>query len=411
MYSYLTLFNMAVYWRCPQRLVQKIIKRSCSALATAAVAPGRTLYEHGAVRLPPRDELRERTGGMRNPGMGSVDLVLDGQFHETGAPSIAKDPDHVRRAKLWSTKESKFGVVSLIVTTLDGLVCMVCPQAESGEQSAVKEWGLKEVLAAAGFGLLSDANFTFNYVNEDPSTYIIFAFTVGPTTLKNLREILNHPDATAEQKAFAHQCLRSTKLASQMRIVVENRIRVHRRWAILSHKFRQYLNDGKYSLKLADVVLGLAYVSNVLVLATPLRAPGWVPAGPSAAALAEGVEYGYPGEPASAKVLANYVKKEYVSLRFPGKSSSSVVAARTKLAKKVRKSDVKIARKSSKSEKLVINWTKYAERGDFLWPVEFVRRENSGRRATGSASGGDRVSGSFDELDRAERKRKRRSGP
>jgi hypothetical protein len=88
-YSYLPAFNMAVYWCCPRRYVRKILSACVHPrrlAAAAAVVPGRTQYKQGAVRLPHLDDLQEKMGFTRNPGMYPVDIVLDGEFHETGLP-------------------------------------------------------------------------------------------------------------------------------------------------------------------------------------------------------------------------------------------------------------------------------------------------------------------------------------
>jgi hypothetical protein len=336
---------------------------------------------------------------MHNPGLENVDFCVDGMAFHVPAPSQANDSDG-RRHRLWSGKLRAFVATGLVVKTLNGLICGLSKPAEVPEQASVVDLDLKSKFLELGVGVVSDAGFTFNYVADSAENMIDYGFTVGPKTLQRLQNMASDPSRPADTRQMAVQALHSTKLASQMRIVVENTIGRLRKFRILDSKFRQYLNTGMYSVHLADVMAGLSFVLNRKLLKSPCRADDWSPAGPSA----PGVCYGYPGSPPSAKVFARYIKKvaEQVgsgglgSRQGRGRSPNGTVPAGLRRGRK-RARDGPVDR----SAPISVDWKNYEVVGDYYVQGKLMPKV----RAPVDSRKEHVVVGQYDDLDKAERKR------
>ena len=300
--TYPYLWHLAWQVGEPERYLQKVLRRVSVALSNAASDPALDLLKDGAPKWPTRAELadiRHLQRNMYNPGLEGHDFVIDGMFVRVPVPAQRNDKEDLR-PRLWSRKKGAFGVDCLRICTLQGLIVYLTGPSECGEQATLRDSEVRQWLRDHEAGILSDALFTFNYVN-DTGPRIKHGFTVGPKTLKRLKDTMAG-GAAGWAKKLALQSLHSTRSASQMRIVVENRIGRTRHWAILDSRFRQYGHDGVYSLRLEDVELGIEFLINRQVLLRPCRADTWQPKGLDT----PGATYGYPDTPLRANAVSSW---------------------------------------------------------------------------------------------------------
>lgn len=275
--DYPRTFMMAYTARVPRQYLRKVLKHVESSLWRVCQDPTLTLLEDGVPRVPSRedwDEIKKYQCNMHMPGLEHVECAMDGRSQQVPVPAH----DQEKRRKFWSPKEHKFCVVQLLFVTLFGLIFAATAHSASNEQSILKgNVELLEWLRREQIGIVTDANFIFNYKHGDRSQDIRFCWTVGPKTLRRLRALAEGAGVPDEVRNWAVQMLHSTAAASRMRIVAENDMARLRKWGILTDRFRTYAHDGRYSLNMDRVALGLIFITNRLILDTPLRARDWRP--------------------------------------------------------------------------------------------------------------------------------------
>ena len=216
--------------------------------------------------------LRRTQDKMKNYGMEGVDGAADGIHMEVQCPSTL-------RGVLWAPWEKIFAVCAIVFVDLSGRILYLSPlQRRNNEQHIINDIDLRDLLRSRGMGVVSDAKLCWNTKDTKEEEYIHNWFTVGPLTLKKLRDNCDLVGAWGYLGAFCRRWLRNTKLGSQVRIVVENAIGRARQFKVISHPYRAYhAEDGRYTANLGDVMRIVFTLTNRLIDETPCRADDWMP--------------------------------------------------------------------------------------------------------------------------------------
>jgi hypothetical protein len=306
---YPRLYFAAWALKMPEADLHKSLKRTSAAIARAARDTNLSLGVHGRPTLPTAAELaaiKEKQKGMKNKGLETAEFVVDGEFHPHPAPSIGSDHDDLRKS-LWRAKYNAFGQMIIKVTTLTGIVIYCSPLSTRSEQTLLRESGVLDYCRKTGSGIVTDGGYVVNVRGTKESDLVDAFFTLGPTGIGSARALAAAEGAPGDVREEARRILVSSSMASQMRLVVENRNALECTWAVLSQPFRPALHSGVYSLNLSDVELGLVFIDNRrLLFHKELRAAVWKP---KALTTRPDATYWYPGNRQSAQSVARWLAK------------------------------------------------------------------------------------------------------
>jgi hypothetical protein len=267
---------------------------------------------------------------------------VDGEFHPHPAPSIGSDHDDYRKS-LWRAKYNAFGQMIIKVTTLTGIVIYCSPLSTRSEQTLLRESGVLEYCRKTGSGIVTDGGYVVNVRDTKESDLVDAFFTLGPTGIGSARALAAAEGAPGDVREEARRILVSSSMASQMRLVVENRNALECTWAVLSQPFRQALNSGVYSLNLSDVELGLVFIDNRrLLFHKELRAADWKP---KALTTRPDATYWYPGNRQSAQSVARWLAKKLAEV--PGKAGEKARKKASSAAKKEEMLEANFAARAS----------------------------------------------------------------
>lgn len=219
-------------------------------------------------------------------------VVIDGMHLLVPAPSRSKQND---LKAMYNGKHKCWATMVLVIVDLRGHLLFVSEPYAKTEGQVLHDVGVKEMIKKARIGIIGDALYNFNRVTDDKADNIHCAWTIGPTTLRRVGELLHVDDRSLVPQNIVDEMRRvidSTSLASQLRIVVENSIRRLRCWKILNDCFRArgswQAENGKYSLLQCDVVKVVAWLCQRQLLLKPCRSADWAPSG-----VASGKKYDY----------------------------------------------------------------------------------------------------------------------
>jgi hypothetical protein len=296
--QYLVFWLISFLFRSPRKYLFKIIHRLSVAMGRWARSPSTRGHIHWS---PPGT--RDRLKHMSNFGLEFVDVVFDGIHIHVHCPKS-------QRGDLWASWEKAFCVCVIVGVDLQGRFVYLSPlQRRNEEQGIIKNLNLRSELLARGLGALGDAKFCFNTAATANGEQVRHAFTVGPTTLRKLRE---HAHAPGELGEFCRLWLRNTKIASQNRIVVENSIGRARQWKVIEHAYRAlHDEDGRYTPSFDAIVLIVLTLTQRQLLSHPCRGDEWVPAARKAyeAGEAELRVYNNEQQFPNSKAMSSYLTK------------------------------------------------------------------------------------------------------
>lgn len=162
------------------------------------------------------------------------------------------------------------------------------------------------------------------------------AFSVGPSLVRLTSFVMKHKDAfTDETIAFFQKIWDSTRIASRIRIIVENSVRYARRYRILKLTFRgrstPLLPNNQYGVPMQEILQVVFVLCNFRMLRSGyLRADDWKPKYEEL--IVEGAKWGYPEDALNAPVLQ----------RMAGWKIADAGAAKPLALKKAYKEAVKI---------------------------------------------------------------------
>jgi hypothetical protein len=342
---YPRLYFAAWALKMPEADLHKSLKRTSAAIARAARDTNLSLGVHGRPTLPTAAELaaiKEKQKGMKNKGLETAEFVVDGEFHPHPAPSIGSDHDDLRKS-LWRAKYNAFGQMIIKVTTLTGIVIYCSPLSTRSEQTLLRESGVLEYCRKTGSGIVTDGGYVVNVRGTKESDLVDAFFTLGPTGIGSARALAAAEGAPGDVREEARRILVTSSMASQMRLVVENRNALECTWAVLSQPFRQALNSGVYSLNLSDVELGLVFIDNRrLLFHKELRAADWKP---KALTTRPDATYWYPGNRQSAQSVARWLAKKLAEV--PGKAGEKARKKASSAAKKEEMLEANFAARAS----------------------------------------------------------------
>lgn len=253
--------------------------------------------------------------------------AVDGMHLEVQAPPSSKRSSMKR---LYNHKHKTWATIVIVVVDLFGRIIFMSVPFENTEAHAYKDCDLKTMLKDAGVGCVTDALYCFNLKGDADAARCVQAWTIGPGSLKKARRLLagKYGEVEADVKVELEQMLKSTKLASQIRIVVENTIMQLRKYAIVRMRYRHYAHSGqrtrKQTIPQKVALQAVGGLVNARLQKRPPRDLQWTQAGLRSDRTAV---YGYIGEPANPHVLTKRVEKLYKAYKEAAKSKASKKSA------------------------------------------------------------------------------------
>ena len=241
---YPTIDLLSLMFKIHFRTCTKVLKRTIIALA-------KTLKEE--VKFPSDVEMEGlKNTPMQNHTFPDCVCVVDGTEIRISRP---KNKD-IQRAT-WSGKKHQNSLNVMLITKLNGEIIYHSPfRVGAHDQLHWNELNLRQRFVGKTFGIMGDGGFTFNRVDDEQRI-------IGYKPFKKPKNGALKPD----EKIW------NTKLA-EVRVVVENAIRVVKVFKILGGKFRHFRN-GKGQIKEDDILTICVALANRKIKKTPLRCCDW----------------------------------------------------------------------------------------------------------------------------------------
>lgn len=237
-------FLSAIFFLHP-RTVTRVLKRTITALA-------RTMK--GEIKFPSDDEMVSLRYTFFQPnGLARCVCIVDGTEIQISRPA-RKDV----RGKVYSGKKKQHSLNMMVITKLNGEIVYFSPlRVGAHDQSHWNELELRKRFISKDFGIMGDGGFSFNRTQDQERIE-------GATPFKRLP----HQPLTPEQKKW-------NRNLSQVRVVVENAIRVIKSYKILSGVFRHW-RYGKGQIKGKHILTVCVTLANRKIVKTPLRRRNWM---------------------------------------------------------------------------------------------------------------------------------------
>jgi len=200
---------------------------------------------------------------------------------------VPAPPKHLQQSlrAMYNGKHRVWATMVLVIVDLRGRLLFVSDPYTKTESQVLNDLNIKKMINDADVGVIGDALYCFNRVSDKRVDDIDSYWTIGPTTLHRVGNLLHVDDNSMVPQAVHDEMRRvinSTKLASQIRIVVENTIRRLRCWRILKDKFRSRgvwhvdtEQTGQYSLVQKHVLQIVAFLTQRQLLIKPCRPANW----------------------------------------------------------------------------------------------------------------------------------------
>lgn len=351
---YFPIWFAAFFFKLPLRYVYKILKRCVPALARAL---NELPYAKGG--MPTAEEIKKIAESEAPMQIGGVTMqtALDGMHlpiqGRQKKPSMTKE----ERAKVdefqQTFKNAKHQVLAtnvLVLVSAGGrLLRFWGPHLGAHEATHLKEdCDLADFLKQHGISVVADAGLCVNTAKRHSSKAF---FTVGPKLVRLTKFVLNNKEKfKPETVQFFEEIYDSTRIASKIRIVVENWIGAARIWRVLRDVWRGYVGDPDgaplYGLTQSDVLQAVFLLVNIRMLKRPLRAANWKP---DVSKMPSAV-YKYPGQHVNAKTLESAAALHFVQKPERGRPSLKAALAAARALVEPHKSKSK-AQKSKEAVK------------------------------------------------------------
>ena len=241
---YLTIKVLFRLFKVHPRTCTRILKRTSVALA-------KTLEND--IRFPSDEEMDElRDTEFQNLGFSECVCVVDGTEIRISRPKNAEI-----QTKTYSGKKKQNSLNVMVVTKLNGEIIYYSPlRVGAHDQSHWNELKLRDRFVDKEFGIMGDGGFTFNVKGEEE---LIHGFK---------------PHKKPRRRALTNIQKRWNTKLSEVRVVVENSIRVIKTYKILSGVFRHWRN-GKGQINGNHILTICVALANRRIKKKPLRAANW----------------------------------------------------------------------------------------------------------------------------------------
>jgi hypothetical protein len=325
---YLPIWAMAFFFHVPARYVPKILKRCVPALGRAFRAM--SFQEGGMPTAADIQAIVQKEAPMQIGGV-KMHCALDGMHWpiRSRQKTKAMTDEEQDAIDAWITKmkNAKHQVLAtnlLVLVSVSGHLLQYWGPHLGGTESVQlrDDCDLPAFLKKHGISVVADAGLC---VNSQARQGAQAFFSVGPKLVRLSKYVLKHPEKfTKEQVEYFQKVYDSTRIASRIRIIVENWIGAARIWRIMRDVWRGFVGLAKdaplYGVTQDDVVEAVFFLLNTRLLKRPLRAVDWKP---DVAQLPAGAKYGYPGNHANAKTLENEAALHFVPRPARGRASLS----------------------------------------------------------------------------------------
>lgn len=253
-FIFLTLFWLRYYLTIDIiSLLFQIHPRSCTRiLKRTTVAMAKTLENE--IQFPSDEEMEGyRYTAFQNFGFAECVCVVDGTEIQISRP---KDPE--TQFKTYSGKKKQNSLNVMLITKLNGEIIYYSPlRVGAHDQAHWNELNLREKFVGKAYGIMGDGGFTFNRVGEEQ---VIHGFKPFKKPAKGT--------LTDEEKNW------NTKL-SEVRVVVENSIRVIKAFRVLGGVFRHW-RKGQGQINGNNVLTICVSLANRKIKRNPLRSDNWM---------------------------------------------------------------------------------------------------------------------------------------
>jgi hypothetical protein len=332
---YLPHWAMAFFFHVPVRYVPKILKRCVPALRrTFRKMP---FLEGG---MPTGDDIRAIVQKEAPMQIGGVKMhsAFDGMHWPIRSRKKTKDmtdEDHdAVDAWIKKMKNAKHQVLAtnlLVLVSVSGhLLKYWGPHLGGTEAVQLRDHcDLPDFLKKHGLSVVADAGLCVNSQTRQGARAF---FSVGPKLVQLSKFVLKHSEKfKKEQVAYFQKVYDSTRIASRIRIIVENWIGAARTWRVMRDVWRGFVGDAKdaplYGVTQDDVVEAVFFLLNTRLLKRPLRGADWRP---DVKQLPAGVKYGYPGNHFNARTLEIEAALQFVLKPARGRASLSAAFEKAK---------------------------------------------------------------------------------
>ena len=230
----------------------KIHKRTCSKILRRTIAALAKTFTNEVV-FPSDSEMSAMmfTYG-QNFGLGTIVCAVDGTEIRISRPSNAG-----MQSKTWSVKKHQNSLNLIIITKLTGEIIYFSPvQAGAHDQKQWNLLNLRSLFLGKTHGIIGDGGFTFNPKTEPEQIN-------GQKPVKKPRK----STLTARQKNW-------NRKLSEMRVIVENTIRVLKVFKIVGSVFRHWRN-GHGQISIDMVVRICVALANRRIRKIGLRPLNW----------------------------------------------------------------------------------------------------------------------------------------
>ena len=205
------------------------------------------------IQWPSDDEMNNLCDSeFQNLGFSRCVCVIDGTEIQISRPKNSKI-----QTDTWSGKKKQNSLNVMVITKLNGEIIYHSPlRVGAHDQSHMNELKLREKFIGKEYGIMGDGGFTFNTKGEEERIH-------GKKPFRKPKNGL----LTSAQKS------QNTKL-SEVRVVVENSIRVVKTYKVLGGVFRHWRN-GHGQINGNHVLSICVALANRRIKQKPLRAVNW----------------------------------------------------------------------------------------------------------------------------------------
>lgn len=317
---------MAYFFGLPVRYVPKILKRCVAALSRAL-----NELDFAAGGMPNAQDIEKIV--KEHQGMQIGDVVMNTAFDGMHLPvrgrqklsTMEDDEQDEIDALLTKLKNAKHQVLAtnmlVLVSVCGRLLQFWGPHGCGNESVQLRDaCDVRGFLKKHGLSVVADAGLC---INQDAHRDNTAFFTVGPKLVRLAKFVVKNKDKFAPHVAeYFQKIYDSTRIASRLRIIVENWIGAARQWRVLRDVWRGYAGDWQqaplYGLSHRAVVRAVFLLLNTRLLYRPLRMVGWKP---DVSELPPNAKYGYPGAHLNSKTLEDEAAQQFVAKPKRGRAS------------------------------------------------------------------------------------------
>lgn len=370
---YLPLWFIADYFSIPERYAQKVVKRAMCGMQRAVVDVRLGL---GGVKWWSDNEVAAKKKSQERFHFKNVcvgDVAIDGMHWQIQPPSkkgkTAEEKAEIDKtlSLLKNQKHKCYAVNLMPIADMSGRFLHVDGPFLGQESTHLKEMqvvdkeSLAETLKRQNLKVLADAGLCVEKKSNAEKGKGILVYSVGPSLVRLAKFVVSNAGAFEKKVVeFFTKVYNSTRIASRLRIVVENSIGFARRYRIVCHPFRGKGGiDGKgglYSVSMVTIKDVLFFLCNFRMhTGHRMRPDDWKP---DFSSLPDDAEYGYPGNAINARALEDAAAKQILVKKKGQRGKMSLKKAYKKALKMVKEAKKvgKVARVVEVQEEMPTDW-------------------------------------------------------